>query len=124
MLYESLLLIAVVFFGFLAPNIALGVGADILLPSGVLLIQLVLVIGAYFIWFWRRNGQTLPMKTWKIQLQATDGYAPTIDQLLLRYLLAWPGILFLGVGLVWALFDRDRQFLHDRLSGTRMVFVG
>jgi hypothetical protein len=22
---------------------------------------------------------------------------------------------------VWALFDRDRQFLHDRLAGTRLV---
>ena len=29
---------------------------------------------------------------------------------------------FLAAGLIWALFDRDRQFLHDRLAGTRIVF--
>jgi len=26
----------------------------------------------------------------------------------------------LGTGYLWALFDRDRQFLHDRLAGTRV----
>ena len=26
-----------------------------------------------------------------------------------------------GLGLLWALFDRDRQFLHDRLAGTRVI---
>jgi uncharacterized RDD family membrane protein YckC len=24
--------------------------------------------------------------------------------------------------LLWSIFDRDRQFLHDRLAGTRLVF--
>jgi uncharacterized RDD family membrane protein YckC len=27
----------------------------------------------------------------------------------------------LGAGFVWAWIDRDRQFLHDRLAGTRIV---
>jgi hypothetical protein len=26
-----------------------------------------------------------------------------------------------GIALGWALFDRDRQFLHDRIAGTRLV---
>jgi uncharacterized RDD family membrane protein YckC len=30
--------------------------------------------------------------------------------------------MYLGAGLLWALFDRDGQFLHDRLAGTRLVF--
>jgi len=124
MAYESILLIGVVFFGFLVPNIALGVGASILLPSGILFIHLVLLVAIYFLWFWRRRGKTLAMQTWKIELQSADGNAPTIDQLLLRFLLAWPSIILLGAGLVWALVDRDRQFLHDRLSGTRLVFTG
>jgi uncharacterized RDD family membrane protein YckC len=29
--------------------------------------------------------------------------------------------LLLPVSIVWALFDRDRQFLHDRLAGTRLI---
>lgn len=28
-----------------------------------------------------------------------------------------------GAGLGWAFVDRDRQFLHDRLAGTRLVLV-
>lgn len=39
-------------------------------------------------------------------------------QALLRYLLCWPSILLCGIGLLWALVDRDKQFLHDRLAGT------
>lgn len=124
MLYESLLLIAVFFFGFLVPNIALGVLGDILLPPGVLFVQAFLVPGIYFIWYWRHKGRTLAMQTWKIRLESADGSPPAIDQLLLRFMLAWPSIFVFGVGLVWALFDRDRQFLHDRLSGTRLVYTG
>jgi len=26
------------------------------------------------------------------------------------------------VNVAWALIDRDRQFLHDRIAGTRVVF--
>jgi hypothetical protein len=32
-------------------------------------------------------------------------------------------VLCLGFGLAWALIDRDRQFLHDRLAGTRIVLL-
>jgi uncharacterized RDD family membrane protein YckC len=40
-----------------------------------------------------------------------------------RYLLATLGLAALGLGFLWALFDRDRQFLHDRLAGTALVSV-
>jgi uncharacterized RDD family membrane protein YckC len=29
--------------------------------------------------------------------------------------------LLLPISVVWAVFDRDRQFLHDRLAGTRLL---
>jgi uncharacterized RDD family membrane protein YckC len=29
--------------------------------------------------------------------------------------------LLLPVSILWALFDREHQFLHDRLAGTRLV---
>jgi len=32
-------------------------------------------------------------------------------------------LLCFGLGLAWALVDRDRQFLHDRLAGTRIVLL-
>lgn len=33
------------------------------------------------------------------------------------------GLLLAGVDFCWPLFDRDRQFLHDRIAGTRLVRV-
>ena len=48
---------------------------------------------------WRRRGQTLPMKTWNIQLVGRDGQPPSVPLLMLRYILAWP--LGGGRALVW-----------------------
>jgi uncharacterized RDD family membrane protein YckC len=124
MVYDALLLIGVFFFGFLVPNIVLGIVFEIMLPNGVMLLQVLAVFGLYFVWFWSRRRQTLAMRTWKIELRSADGGAAAMDQMLLRFLLAGPSIFLCGIGILWALVDRDRQFLHDRLSGTRLVFTG
>ena len=76
---------------------------------------------AYFVWFWTRGGQTLPMKTWHIRLVRADGSAVNVGRGIHRFLLATLGTLALGLGFLWALVDRDRQFLHDRLAGTALI---
>ena len=78
-------------------------------------------IGAYFVTFWRRGGQTLPMKTWRIRLVRWDGGAVGFARAVHRYVLACLSFAALGAGFLWAFFDRDGQFLHDRLSGTAIV---
>jgi uncharacterized RDD family membrane protein YckC len=107
---------------------------------------LFLVAGAYFTWCWTDSGHTLAMKTWRIKVML-PGYARLPFRVAaFRYLLAWgwflPALLVcaaLGlhdksqiaiavlVGIVgWgatAFFDKDRQFLHDRLLGTRLVSI-
>jgi len=122
MAYESLLLLGVLSVTFLLPHLAMGMGFGIAFPGWVLISHVFLVLGAYFIWYWHNGGQTLAMQTWKIQLATTSGEQPSLARLALRYVLAWPSIIYLGAGVFWALFDRDRQFLHDRLAGTRIVF--
>lgn len=122
MVYESLLLLGVLSVTFMLPNLALGMGFSIVLPRYVLALHLVIVLGAYFIWYWHHGGQTLAMQTWRLRLTTPTGSPPSLTRLLVRYALAWPSITYLGAGLIWALFDRDRQFLHDRLAGTRIVF--
>jgi len=116
MLYEALLLLAVAFFaGSLFLFASGGRDATVGWQHHALQAFIALVFAAYFLWSWLRGGQTLPMKSWKIRLvEVTPGKA------VLRFLLA----LFLlptGLSLVWAVFDRDKQFLHDRLAGTRLV---
>lgn len=122
MLYESLLLLGVLSVTFMVPHLILGMGFKLALPGWFLLGHVFTVLGAYFIWYWSQSGQTLAMQTWKIQLTTASGSPPTLARMLLRYALAWPSVVYFGVGLIWAVFDRDRQFLHDRLAGTRLVF--
>jgi uncharacterized RDD family membrane protein YckC len=84
---------------------------------------MIVLIGIYFVWYWRHGGQTLAMQTWKVKLTDAQGKPPSYALATVRYLLAWPSLLLLGSGILWALFDRDRQFLHDRLSGTQLVLT-
>ena len=122
MAYESLLVLAVLSVSFMVPHLAIGIAFDTVLPGWVLLGHVFAVLGVYFVWYWQHGGQTLAMQTWKLRLSTPGGEQPSLARLTLRYVLAWPSVLYLGAGLLWALFDRDRQFLHDRLAGTRVVF--
>ena len=103
------------------------------------------VIGIYFIYFWCRTGQTLAMKTWRIRLIDNEREVLPLTKAIVRYCLAWmwflPGLaiaaqlglspryilLVVSIGYVlWACtaaFDKDKQFLHDKLAKTRLVHV-
>lgn len=122
MLYESLLLLGVLSVSFMLPHLAIGLGLNMTLPGPLLLTHILLILLVYFVWFWRHGGQTLAMQTWKVRLEsALTGGMVTLPQALARFVLCWPSLFFFGAGLIWAVFDRDRQFLHDRLAGTRLV---
>ncbi len=118
-LYETLLLFGVVF---LAAYLF-----DTLTQSkhGLYLrharqVWLFFVLGLYFIWFWTHGGQTLAMKTWHIRLVNTNQQTISVKQALLRYLLCYPLVLS-GVSYMWYFFDKNKQFLHDRLIGTMLI---
>lgn len=70
---------------------------------------------------WRKTGQTLGMRAWKLKVVAEDGSMVTWLQALKRTLAAMLSWALLGAGWLWILFDRDQLALHDRLSGTRTV---
>jgi len=78
----------------------------------------------YFTWFWTHGGQTLGLRTWRLRVMAADGCSE-VDwrSALLRALAAQLSWLALGLGYLWALWDRDGLTWHDRLSGTRVVRV-
>lgn len=123
LVYETLLLIAIVL---LAGAIATTL-AEIINPVHTRLFTRIIAItacAAYFSWQWHRNGQTLPMKTWHLRLETVSGNRVTATRALLRAGLATTGYLLMGITIIWAFIDRDGQFLHDRLAGTRLVKTG
>ncbi len=142
MVYESMLLFAVLFAATLLFSTLLE-QRHALYRRDDLQYWLYVVLGIYFCWFWRHGGQTLAMKTWRIQLLTRDGTPLSWARAVPRYMLAWlwflPGLAaarYLNAQgwmlvtlpalnmLLWALavfLDRDRQFLHDRLAGTRII---
>jgi uncharacterized RDD family membrane protein YckC len=101
------------------------------------------VLGWYFVWQWQRTGQTLPMKTWHIQLvDAQTGAPPGAWRAAWRYTLCWiwflpplalagglqarggaVALLLIGWVVLWALLSRLHrcgQFAHDALAGTAL----
>jgi len=123
MLYESLLAFATAFLAGLA---FYGAAEGRLAGETRLLFQtyLFLVLGIYFIACWTRGGRTLAMQTWRMRIVRRDGAPLGVGRAALRYALAWVSLLPFGAGFLWACLDRDRQFLHDRLAGTRIVATG
>jgi uncharacterized RDD family membrane protein YckC len=119
-LYDALLLTALVFMA-TWPFIALFGDSTQGWRRHLLQAWLVVVAGAYFVAFWTRSGQTLPMKTWGIRVVTADGRALGTARAIHRYALALLGLAAAGLGFAWALFDPQRQFLHDRLAGTAIV---
>jgi uncharacterized RDD family membrane protein YckC len=119
-LYESLILAALVLVATF-PFLAFAGDSTSGLRRHLLQAWVVFVVGAYLVGFWTRGGQTLAMKTWRIRLQAAGGGPVGAGRGIRRYLFALAGAAALGLGFLWALLDRDGQFLHDRLAGTRLV---
>ena len=104
----------------------------------------VVVLGLYFVTFWTRGRQTLPMKTWHIALVSAGGGPLGAGRAVARYAASWlwflPALLvghltgikggwplagLIGAGVlahaatIW--LHPSRQFLHDRLCGTRLI---
>ena len=117
--YEGILLVPVLFItAYLF--LALTQAARTPLVHALFQLWLVGVLGVYFVFCWSRSGQTLAMKTWRIRVARRDGSALSAREAFARFLLAlWSFFLF-GAGFWWAFVDRDHQFLHDRLVGSRL----
>jgi uncharacterized RDD family membrane protein YckC len=143
LVYEGVLLFGVV----MAAGFVYGVVTQqrhALIGSTGLKAFLFVVLGAYFVHFWCRTGQTLAMQTWELRLVTHLGQPVGRVRALCRYLLSWlwflPALLavylaglkgpaptfsaLLAGVLAYALLTRlhpQRQFLHDVLCGTRLV---
>ncbi|WP_374347837.1 RDD family protein [Chitinimonas sp.] len=140
--YDTLLLIALVLAGAMLFQLVWPGDAGSAVRRYTEFAYMVALLFGYFSWCWRRSGQTLAMKTWRLRLRSTTRNQPGWLAIAIRFTLvfcafmplspAWiwskhvPGMRWLlwlacawaALPYLWALIDRDRQFLHDRLAGT------
>lgn len=82
----------------------------------------VFLIWVWFnLYFWRRGGQTLGMRAWRLQLQSTTGKPLSLMQGMIRLIVAVPAFALAGLGYFWAWIDKEKLTWHDRYSETRVV---
>ncbi|MEO6155964.1 MAG: RDD family protein [Thermomonas sp.] len=90
--------------------------------GGVEFAALWAVAGLYATISWRRGGQTIGMRPWRLRVVAAgEGGGAPLYCLWLRYAIGSVSLLLAGAGFWWAWLDRDRLTWHDRFSGTRML---
>jgi uncharacterized RDD family membrane protein YckC len=82
---------------------------------------LVLVIAGYYALNWRRSGQTLGMRAWRLRTVSDSGHTLGWRAVILRAcfgLIAWAPA---ALGVLWLYLDPEHLALHDRLSKTRVI---
>lgn len=72
----------------------------------------------FYLFFWKRNRQTLGMRAWKLRLESLDNKPISIYQLLIRSNVAILSFAFMGLGYFYMFFNTKRNTLHDKLSKT------
>jgi uncharacterized RDD family membrane protein YckC len=127
MLYDSLLVIALMMV--LTAAFLLLTQGEAIIWSRFPLVALaynaarVLLVFAFFGWFWTQRGQTLGMMAWRMRVEREDGQLLRWSDALKRFAGAAVSLLALGCGYFWIWIDRDQLAWHDRWSGTRVVVL-
>lgn len=118
MLYDSLLIFAIVF---------VAVGATIPFNRGEAVSPsmvygfLLIVIYVFYGWFWNKSGQTLGMQAWKIRIVSEFGGNPDWAISSLRLVFAMFSLAFFGLGYWWRIFKPYTW--HDKFSQTRVIDI-
>ena len=119
MLYDSLLILALfILTGF----IWVPISGDVVTGP---LFQLTLIaeIIAFFGYFWRKQGETLGMRAWKIRVVDEAGALLSWKQILLRLCIAPLSMAAFGMGYAWLYLGDNKQTWHDKVSGTFVVHL-
>ncbi len=121
MLYEAVLLFGIWFFAVWVFQFAAGTLEFDSWHRHLAQAFILAIFASYFLWCWLRGGQTLAMKTWRVKVVLKDGHRRiTPGAALLRFLAALV-LVPTGISIFSVAFDRDRQFLHDRLAGSLLL---
>ncbi|CAN5158949.1 RDD family protein [soil metagenome] len=78
---------------------------------------------AYYVYFWSGagGGQTLGMKVLNIKVERTDGTPLTVTGAIVRYVGLIVSFFVVLLGVIWIIFDPQKQGWHDKIAGTYVV---
>jgi uncharacterized RDD family membrane protein YckC len=79
------------------------------------------VVGAYFVFFWSTAGQTPGMRALRLRVTTDGGGPPRARRALLRFVVGVLTLAPLGIGLIPVLFDARRRAVHDFAARTVVV---
>jgi uncharacterized RDD family membrane protein YckC len=133
-IYDAILMIAIWFVTTMVYMLIKGliIGSDAMreiaeakMPTSdtLLTLSLLFVTFLFFAYFWQKLGQTLGMQVWRIRIQTHDGKGINWRQSTLRFLGAAISFTLLGIGYLSVIWDREKMAWHDKLSGSRVVYV-
>jgi uncharacterized RDD family membrane protein YckC len=84
---------------------------------------LVLVIAGYYALNWRRSGQTLGMRAWRLRTVSASGRTPSWSGVILRLCFGFIAWAPAALGVLWLYLDPEHLALQDRLSKTRVIHL-
>lgn len=123
--YDLLPLLALWFAATMLALLITGGSLDVQRFGHRLLVQALLaaVTAAYFVVSWRRGGQTIGMRPWRLRVVRADGGPLATSQALLRFAVAMVSLAPAGLGFWWAIIDARRRTWHDLASRTLVVRI-
>ena len=90
----------------------------------ILLTSLILLtLAGYYFICWRKQGQSLGMKAWRLKLQKTNGELADPKQCIQRSIIAPFSLGFFGLGYLWCLISSSRGCLHDQVTQTEVILL-
>ena len=116
MIYDGLLIFAILF---VAIGITIPFNQGKPIDPTLVYVFLVNVVLIFYGWFWKKSGQTLGMRAWKIQIVSELGGYPDWPVSFLRLFFATLSLACLGMGYWWRIFKPYTW--HDKLSQTRVI---
>jgi uncharacterized RDD family membrane protein YckC len=121
--YDGLLLFSVLFVAAIPLTLMPDAVRAQPLVRAAIQIYFALVSLGFFGGFWVHGGQTLGMRAWRLRVVGASAEKVSWKQAVLRYVAALLSWACAGLGFLWAAFDREGLAWHDRLSGTRLVYI-
>lgn len=91
----------------------------------LILLGWILCLAAFYIIFWRRSGQTIGMKAWRLQLvnAAQPSQPPSWTRCSQRAAWGLFCLIFAGIGYWYRFINPTGQCLHDKLTQTQVIVL-